>query len=465
MTSNVRRRDRNAVLEALRAGLPPTRGIHHVQVGREQELQAVHEQLLDVKDGGACIRFVVGEYGAGKSFFLHVVRRLAHGNGFVTVNGTLSPERRLQGGQGRARALYREVVASCATKTQPHGQALPEVVEQVLVRARRQAAEKGLPLQRVLRDRLDAVQGQVRGDVSTVLQAYWRGHEQDDAALQQAALRWLRGDYATRTDARRDGLAVGAVLGDQDFLDSFEMFAAVVRLAGYSGVLVMLDELDVLRRLTTPARNANLEALLTLVNRYASGAVSHVALVVAATPEVVEDDRRGLYANAALRSRLDDGAVSAHGLQDLRGILLRLAPLTRADLVALLDRIRTVHGSNGNPCRLPDEGIERFVTVAEGVWGDTTFLQPRRTVRQFVSYLDVLHDHPRQRWDLVLEGRRGTLAAAPDGQDPPRAEAAESADVGDVEEVAEWADASATRGVPEQADGTGRARELAHFTL
>ena len=125
LNSRIRQRDRDAILQSLGAGVVPRRGLQHVQVGRAKEVSALLGDLDRVTDGGSAIRFVIGEFGSGKSFFLHLIRTAALEKQMVTMHGDLTPDRRIFATGGQARSLYAELARNLSTRTNPDGVDLP----------------------------------------------------------------------------------------------------------------------------------------------------------------------------------------------------------------------------------------------------------------------------------------------------------------------------------------------------
>ena len=117
------------ILNSLKGGVVPRIGLPYITVGREVEIRALLTDLSLIADGGASFRFLVGRYGAGKSFLLQTIRTHAMGEGFVVADADLSPERRLQGGQGQGLATYRELIRNISTKTRPEGGALNLILD------------------------------------------------------------------------------------------------------------------------------------------------------------------------------------------------------------------------------------------------------------------------------------------------------------------------------------------------
>src|SRR5690606_24722745 len=136
-------RERDAIIASLRAGVVPRVGQQHIQVGRADEVASLLRDIERIADGGSAIRFVIGEYGAGKTFFLNVVRAIALEKRLVTMHADLTPDRRLQSTGGQARALYAELAGNLATRARPEGGALPSVVERFITSAQKEAREAG----------------------------------------------------------------------------------------------------------------------------------------------------------------------------------------------------------------------------------------------------------------------------------------------------------------------------------
>lgn len=405
----IKRRERDAVLQSLQAGLVPKQGLHLIQVGRKAEVSALLQDLERVCEDGASFRIVVGRFGSGKSFFLNLVRNLAFQKKLVVAQADFSMERRLYASGGEARGLYSELMRNLATKAQPDGGALPSVlstwvseVQHGVMSAGGSAADVDKRIGEDLRD----LQNHVGGfEFAEVVRAFYRGYVEKNDALQAAALRWLRGEYTTKTEARAD-LGVRRIVDDDSFYDGLKLMAAFIRKAGFGGLLVNLDEMVVLshRLPSSRARQANYEALLTLLNDSFQGNSRGLGFVFAGTDECLEDKRRGLFSYEALRSRLSENTLARQqGLVDLSGPVVRLQPLTPEDLYVLLKNIAFVHAS-GDPAKVavPDEGIIATLRQASERLGADYFRTPRDVVRSFIGLLNLLDQNPGKSWEDVL---------------------------------------------------------------
>ena len=404
--TTIRPRDRDAVLQSLRAGVVPRAGQHLIQVGRARELEALLQDVERVADGGSSFRIVVGEYGAGKTFFLNLVRAIALEKKLVTVHADLNPDRRLHASGGQARSLYAELVKNMATRTKPEGGALAGVVEKFIGQAKTEAKATGRTSEAVIRAQLGQLTEMVNGyDFADVIAAYCRGFEEGNEQLKSDAVRWLRGEFSTRTDAR-NALGVRTIVDDASMYDQLKLLGRFVRMAGYSGLMVCLDELVNLYKLANvQARNANYEQLLRILNDSLQGSAAGLGFVLGGTPEFLLDTRRGLYSYPALQSRLAENTFATNGLVDYSGPVIRLASLTPEDFYVLLDKIRIVHAfGDASRALLPVEAIQDFMAHAAARLGEAYFRTPRTTITAFINLLAVLEQNPDANWRQLIGG-------------------------------------------------------------
>lgn len=404
MSGPIRPKDRDAVLQSLRAGVVPRLGLHLIQVGRAREVEAMLADIERIADGGSGIRFVIGEYGSGKTFFLNLVRSIALGKKLVTVHADLTPDRRLQASGGQARSLYAELTRNASTRSKPDGGAMPSVVERFVAEALRQAREQNARPEDVIHSRLQDLIEMTGGyDFAAVIAAYWRGHDTGNEQLKSDAVRWLRGEFSTRTDART-ALGVRTIVDDASVYDHLKLMARFVRHAGFRGMLVLLDELVNLYKLAnTQARNGNYEQILRILNDSLQGVSAGLGFLLGGTPEFLMDTRRGLYSYPALQSRLAENTFAGQGLVDYTGPVLRLSGLSQEDFYVLLTKLRHVF-AGGDPAKylLPDGGLKAFMEHCAKRIGDAYFRTPRTTVTSFINLLSILDQNPGASWQELL---------------------------------------------------------------
>ena len=428
-TSKIKPRERDTIIQALRAGVVPRVGLRHIQVGRHREIEELVRDIERISAGGAAIRFVIGDYGSGKTFFLNLIRLIALEKGMVVLAADAAPDRRLHATGGQARSLYAEMTRNASTRTKSDGGAMASIVERFASQASQEAETVNRNPSEIIREKLGYLQEMTRGfDFATVIARYWDGFEAGDEDLKVAALRWLRGEYSTRTEARQ-ALGIRTIVDDASVYDQLKLLALFVREAGYKGLVVSLDELVNLYKLaSSQARKSNYEQILRILNDVLQGNVRHLGFMLSGTPEFLMDTRRGLYSYEALQSRLAENTFASQGLVDLSGPVVRLANLTPEDTYVLLSNIRTVM-QDGNVV-LPDEALTAFMSHCSDRIGDAYFRTPRNTITAFVNMLSVLAQNPGSDWRSLI----GSVDVAKDSGD----DMSEIPDDGEDDELASF---------------------------
>ena len=393
-------------MQALQAGVVPRTGIQHIQVARENEIREMRKDIDRIADGGSGIRFVIGDYGSGKTFFLNLVREMALSQKLVTVHCDLSSAHRLYSSGGQARAMYSELMRNMSTRSSPGGGALPAVVERFVAGALTEATSTSSDVNSVIAGRVASLSELVGGyDFGAVVMAYWRGHDTGDDELKSNAIRWLRGEFSTKTEARQ-ALGVRTIVNDNSFYDHLKLVAQFCRLAGFDGLLVCLDEMVSIYMLqNAQARRGSFEQLLRIVNDSIQGISRGIGFIAAGTPEFLQDPRRGVYSHEALSSRLAENTFAVGGLVDHSGPVVRLQSLTPEDLFVLLEKVRDVYDSGREETvGVTGEVIEAFMGHCMNRIGEAYFRTPRTTIMAFVDLLAVLEQNPDVSWQTILTG-------------------------------------------------------------
>ena len=400
--SRLKPRERDAIVQALRAGVVPKLGLRHIQVGRVREIQELIKDVDRIADGGSAIRFIIGEYGSGKTFFMNLMRLVALEKGLVVMFADLAPDRRIHATGGQARGLYAEMARNLSTRTKPDGGALASVVERFASTAHREAEDRNLPTGKVIKEKLGHFEELTGGfEYAEVVRRYWEGHETGDEDLKLGALRWLRGEFATRTDARK-ALGVRTFIDDANVYDNLKLMSAFVCEAGYKGLLVGMDEMvNVYKLNSSRSRNSNYEQILRILNDVLQGSAKNLGFLMGGTPEFLMDSRRGLYSYEALQSRLAENTFARQGLVDLSGPVIRLANLTQNELFVLLSNVRRI--MQGEDHSLPDNALEAFMVHCSKRIGEAYFRTPRNTVTAFVNMLAVLEQNPGVEWSDLID--------------------------------------------------------------
>ena len=408
-TPKVPRRIASVIINSLKGGVVPRMGLPYITVGRQAEIEALLHDLELVGEGGASFRFLVGRYGSGKSFLLQTIRNHAMGKGFVVADADLSPERRLQGTKGQGLATYRELIGNLSTKTRPEGGALTLILDRWISNVQMEVAgEGGFDLANpadpafaaevekriyvVIRQLQDMVHGY---DFARLLAMYFRAYVESDDETKANVVRWFRGEYRTRAEAKAD-LGVNIVIGDDDWYDYIKLFASFLKGAGYAGLVVLVDELVNLYKIhNAVARQYNYEKILTMYNDTLQGRASYLGIIMSGTPQCVEDRRRGLYSYEALRSRLAQGRFASEGHVDMFAPVIQLQPLTPEELLVLVEKLADIHaGFFGYERVLREEDLVAFLQVELARVGADSHITPREIIRDFVELLDILYQNP-----------------------------------------------------------------------
>ena len=401
------------LINSLKGGVVPRIGLPYVTVGRKTEIAALLHDLDLIADGGASFRFLVGRYGAGKSFLLQTIRTHAMGKGFVVADADLSPERRLQGTAGQGLATYRELIRNLSTKTRPEGGALQLVLDRWVANMRGGATTGEVDDSQALAQAMAPLEEMVHGfDFARVMRAYHDAAINGDDERRSAVLRWLRGEYRTKTEARQE-LGINVCITDDNWYDYLKLFAQFLKGAGYEGMLVLIDELVNLYKIPNSiTRQYNYEKILTMYNDTLQGKAHYIGFIMGGTPQSIEDRRRGVYSYEALRSRLTEGRFAREGLADMLAPVIHLNPLTYEELLVLIEKLADIHaGYFGYGRSLGTEQLVKFLQIEFGRVGAETHLTPREVIRNFIELLDIMYQNPETDMEALLTSSEFALVS------------------------------------------------------
>lgn len=422
INKKVPRRIAQTIINSLKGGVVPRIGLPYITVGRKNEIQALLRDVDIISEGGAAFRFLVGRYGSGKSFLLQTIRNHVMDRGFIVADADLSPERRLQGTQGQGLATYRELMGNLSTKTKPEGGALTLILDRWISGVQTgAAAESGLTpgdpgltalVDKKIYEVTASLSELVHGfEFARLLSAYYHAYINGDDEMKARVIRWFRGEYHLKREAREE-LGVNIIISDDDWYDYLKLFAVFFRRAGYAGMIIMIDELvNIFKISNSITRQYNYEKILTMYNDALQGKAQYIGIIMGATPQTIEDKRRGLYSYEALRSRLAEGRFSRPGARDLLAPVIRLEALNAEEMLILCEKLAVIHADLYEyPQALSTEELAAFVKLEFERVGADINITPREVIRDFIELLDLLYQHPGLSVSELLASDEFTFA-------------------------------------------------------
>ena len=419
------RRILSSLLSSISAGVVPRAGAPYIAIGRKDEISAFLSDLEEVNEGGGAMRFLIGRYGSGKSFLIQLVRGYALERDFLTADCDLSPERRLYGSGGSGVATYRELMKNLASKSSPDGGALSKVISRWIGQIKSGLLEGGFDpdspeffheLSRRISIELGDLEFLVGGfDFARVITEYYKATMDEDDVLassrSSACLRWLRGEFATKTEAKRElGFSVSVIIDDDNWYDFLKLWAALARKMGYRGLVVFIDECVNLYKIThRVSRENNYEKILSMFNDTLQGRAPGLDIIFGGTPQFLEDTRRGLFSYEALRSRLCDSRFALDGFKNLIGPVIRLRRLSDDELYALICRVSMLYSQYYNwECRVSDADRIEFLNICTSRAGADSMITPREMLRDYMTVLNILMQNPTAQFSDIV-GKAVTL--------------------------------------------------------
>lgn len=407
MIENIKPKEATSIINSLIGGVVPKIGVQHITVGRSDEIKAVVEALEDVKNGHSMVKFWVGDFGSGKSFMLHLMNTVALKQKFVVANADFTPDNRLYSNDGKGVALYTALMDNISIQTKPEGGALQTLlekwIEQIITKT---SEENNISLIEIRSDKyLNLIQSNIAKtineltdvggfDFGVVVMKYYQGYIEDNEYLRRSAIKWLKGEYRTKTEAKQD-LGVREIINDINYYDMLKNFCRLFVSMGYSGFMINLDEAINLYKISTSVmREKNYEKILTIYNDCFQGKVNNLFFNFAGTREVLENERRGLYSYNALKTRLETNKFETSEFRDFTQPVIKLLPLDHNEIFVLLKKLKLIFDLNYKvQMEVSDDDIRLFMEEVFNKPGASEFLTPREVIRDFLNILNLLRQN------------------------------------------------------------------------
>ncbi len=409
MNDKVPKRIATMLMNSLKGGVVPRTGLGYIAVGRENEINALLNDVSIIEDGGATFRFVVGKYGSGKSFLLQTIRSHVMEKGFVVIDADLSPDRRLVGNKGQGLATYRELIQNMSTKTRPDGGALPLILERWIASVQNEVINqynlnpsdmKFMSLMEAkIYEKTSCIEGLVHGfEFAKIINLYFKGYCESDENKKNMALKWLRGEYNNKTEAKGE-LGIGLIINDEDWYEYIKILAEFMVMAGYKGMMMLVDELVNIYKIPNQvARQYNYEKILTLYNDTLQGKAKYLGIIMSGTPQCVEDTKRGIFSYEALKSRLEDSRFARDDCRDFLAPIIRLKPLTPEEMTILIEKLTHIHCDLYDyQTTITENDMIEFIKTEYARIGADSHITPREVIRDYIELLNTLYQYPDKK--------------------------------------------------------------------
>ncbi len=423
MKNKVNPKEAHSIIKALEGGIVPIKGIQHLLVGRNEEVQEIISILNSVMEGGSDIRFWTGDFGSGKSFMLRTIESIAIEKNFAVSTVDLTPTRRFHASDGKARALYTEIVNNITVRTCQDGNAIATILEEWINGIIADVSEKNnIPVSKVLMaENKKLVEDQMLNITSSFSSVglsfefgqaaakYYEGVVEDNRMLKLKALRWIRGDMDTKTEAKRE-LGIEKIVNDDNWYDGVKTLSELLLGIGYSGFVINFDEAVNLYKLPlSQTREKNYEKILNIYNECKSNKAKGLFINFGATRKTVFDENRGMSSYGALKGRLGKEDIMDSGLINVNRTVLPLRVLNPEEIYTLLENLINIYNVRYKTnIQLKTEQIKMYMEEQLNRPGAIEFLTPRAVIKDYLEILDLIRQNPDESIERIINVKFGS---------------------------------------------------------
>ena len=407
---------RREIIGALRKGTVPQRGLDFFAVGLQRFEDVIGAELDDVGQGGAIFKAVRGEYGCGKTFFARWVQECAKKKGFATsevqISESETPLHRLE-------TVYRRAIEQLSTPDCFLG-AFRSVIngwfygleEDVLAEGNIDANDGDALAKRadeLLEQRLAEIT-RATPQFASALRAYRAAQRSGNHAIAEGLAGWLGAQPHIAASVKREA----GVKGDVDHFAALSFLRGLLLIlkdSGYSGLVLVLDEIETIQRVRSDVREKGLNALRQLIDDIDSGRFPGLYLVITGTPAFY-DGPQGIKRLEPLAQRLHVDFQTDARFDNPRAVQLRLTTFDHERLVEVGTKVRDLFAAN---CESPDrvrrlanaEYIDTLARSMTGKLGGKVGITPRLFLKKLVAdvldRIDQFDDfNPREHYELTV---------------------------------------------------------------
>jgi len=413
---------RREIIGALRKGTVPQRGLDFLAVGLQRFENVIAEELADAAQGGSIFKAVRGEYGCGKTFFARWVQESAKKKGFATAEVQISeaetPLHRLE-------TVYRRAMEQLSTPDCFLG-AFRSVLDGWFYGLEEDVLAEGNidpKDQKALAQRADDLMEQRLAEITratpqfaSALRAYRSSQRAGDHATAEGLAGWLAGQPHIAASVKRQA----GIKGDVDHFAALSFLRGLLLIlkdSGYSGLVLVLDEIETIQRVRSDVRERGLNALRQLIDDIDGGRFPGLYLVITGTPAFY-DGPQGIQRLEPLAQRLHVDFQTDARFDNPRAVQLRLTAFDHDRLVEVGTKVRDLFAAD---CQSPErvrrlangEYLDTLARALAGKLGGKVGIAPRLFLKKLVSgILDPIDLHenfdPRQHYQLTLANNEMT---------------------------------------------------------
>lgn len=406
---------RKEILEALRRGTVPRRGIEELAVGLQRFEKTVDEMLDHVEAGNAAFKAIRGDYGCGKTFFSRWVQERGKQRNFaaaeVQISETETPLHRLE-------TVYRRLIERLNLSGTREG-AFREIIDSWFYTLEEDVIAAGATTESALREETDKLMEKRLGEVartapafSAVLRAYRRALAEGDNDIAEGLIAWLGGQPNVAAKVKR-AAGIKGEIDHKGALTFLQGLLTVLRDSGNGGLVLVLDEVETLQRVRGDVREKSLNALRQLLDELDSGRFPGLLLVITGTP-IFFDGPQGIRKSQPLAQRLATEFQQDNRFDNPRAPQIRLMPFKHESLVEIGQKVRRIFVSglaDGDRVmeKVDDQVISSLASGIAGRLGGEVGLAPRiflkKLVIELLDLVELHHDfNPREHYQPVISG-------------------------------------------------------------
>jgi len=375
------------MLLALKNGVVPE-NISSFRIGREKELEEIEQNLNYVLNGNGMTKFIVGKYGSGKSLMLREIQERAWKNNFVVAKFQMEKGARITNFQ----TLYYQIMHSLTTNESEHqGTNFQELFNNWIDTLKSKSAEgnSAEAIQTVI-----STLNQYNLSFSRALLFYIRSRIQGDPAMSVAVASWLTGEQNIPSSVKKNFEVVGHI-DNENAVHFLKAFVKLIHLLGYSGLVILVDELELIMSERSDIRLTAYQNLRYIIDNCFNEELSHCLFVFGATQDWLDNEEKGPRIYPALFQRIGLGNDSTiTGETDVRQPVMILSKMTIEDMHQLnlkvleLYRYAYEFTLEINPLLLQKWMVQQF--KQEGL----DDINIRLYLKKLIEILDIIEQNP-----------------------------------------------------------------------